>query len=50
MTEYRALRSDVAYSAEYRPGEPNIGLYIRLFNIMLNIDLEGRIKSSTFRC
>ena len=50
MIEYRALHSDVAYSAEYRPGEPNIELYIRLFNIVLNIDLEGRIKSSAFSC
>ena len=31
------------YSAEYRPGEPNIELYIRMLNIALNIDLEGRI-------
>ena len=41
--EYRALHSDVEYSAEYRPGEPNIKLYIRMLNVALNIDLEGRI-------
>ena len=30
-------------SADYWPGEPNIELYIRMLNIVLNIDLEGRI-------
>ena len=40
---YRALHLVVEYSAEYRPGEPNIELYIQLLNIVLNIDLEGRI-------
>ena len=39
--EYRALHSDVEYSAKYRSGEPNIELYIRVLNIALNIDLEG---------
>ena len=39
--EYRALHSDVVYSAEYRPREPNIELYIQMLNIVLNIDLEG---------
>ena len=41
--DYRAVHSDVEYSAEYMPGEPNIELYIRSLNIALNIDLEGRI-------
>ena len=41
--EYRALHSGFEYSAEYRPGGPNIELYIRMLNIALNIDLEGRI-------
>ena len=41
--EYRALYLDVEYSIEYRPGGPNIELYIRMLNIALNIDLEGRI-------
>ena len=49
MTEYRALHSDIEYSAEYRPGGPNIELFIQMLNIMVNIDLEGRIYS-TFRC
>ena len=39
--EYRALHSDVEYSAQYRPGGPNVELYIRMLNIALNIDLEG---------
>ena len=39
----RALDSVVVYRAEYRPGGPNIELYIRMLNIELNIDLEGRI-------
>ena len=42
-TEYRALHSEVEYGAEYRPGEPNIEPYIRLLNIVLNVDLEGRL-------
>ena len=29
--------------AEYRPGELNAELYIRMWNIVLNKDLEGRI-------
>ena len=57
--EYRALHSVVEYSAEYRPGGPNYSefeysaeyrhegpnteLYIQMLNIVLNIDLEGRI-------
>ena len=41
--DYRAVHSDVEYIAEYMPGEPNKELYIRSFNIMLNIDLESRI-------
>ena len=40
---YRALHSDVEYSAEYRPGWPNIELYIQILNIVLNIDLDSRI-------
>ena len=36
----RALHSDVENSAQYRPREPNIELYIRMSNIVLNIDLE----------
>ena len=39
----RTLHSDVQYSAKYRPEGPNIELYIRMLNIALNIDLEGRI-------
>ena len=31
--DYRAPHWDVEYSAEYRPGEPNIELYIRSLNI-----------------
>ena len=42
-TEYRALYWDIEYSAEYRPGEPNVELYIQSLNIVLNIDLEDRI-------
>ena len=42
-SEYRALHSDVEYSAECRPGQPNTQLYIRMLNVALNIDLEGRI-------
>ena len=41
--EYRALHSVVESSAEYRPGEPNIELYIQMLNIVLSIDLESRI-------
>ena len=41
--EYIALHSDVEYNAEYRHREPNIELYIRMLNIVPNIDLEGRI-------
>ena len=37
------------YSAECRPGEPNIELYIRILNTVLNIDLESRIQNSTLR-
>ena len=40
--EYRTPHSDVEYS-EYRPGESNIELDIRMLNIALNIDPEGRI-------
>ena len=43
MAKYRDLHSDIEYSAEYRPGGPNIDLYIRRLNIVLNIDLEGRM-------
>ena len=42
-SEYRALHSDVEYCAEYRPGQPNMELYIRMLNIALNIDLESGI-------
>ena len=31
------------FSAEYRPGGPNIELFIRSLNIVLNIDVESRI-------
>ena len=41
--EYRALHSDVESSAEYRHAGPNIELYIRMLNIVLNIDLEKGI-------
>ena len=43
MTEYRAIHSDVESSAEYRPGKPDIELYIQMLNIVLNIDLDDRI-------
>ena len=43
MTEYIALHSAVEYSAEYKPGGPNIELYIQMLNKVLKIDLEGRI-------
>ena len=36
-----ALYSEFEYNDKYRSGEPNIELYIRLLNIVLNIDLEG---------
>ena len=39
--EYGALHLDIESSAERRPGGPNIELYIRMLNIVLNIDLEG---------
>ena len=45
MTEYRALHSDVEYSAEYRPGGPNLELYIGILNIMLNKDLESESRA-----
>ena len=41
--EYKALYSFVEYSTEYRPGDPIIEIYIQSLNIVLNIDLEGRI-------
>ena len=37
------LHSAVEYSAEYGPGGPNIELYIRSLNIVMNIDVESRI-------
>ena len=37
------LNWDSEYSAEYRPGDPRIEHYIQMLNIVLNIDLEGRI-------
>ena len=43
--EYRALQSHVGYCAEYKSGEPNIELYIR----MLNIYIEHYIKTSECR-
>ena len=52
MTEYRSLRMEFEYSAEYKPGELNIELqiqrlkmvlYIRMLNGVLNEDLESRI-------
>ena len=44
MTEYIDLHSELfEYKAECRPGGPNIELYIQMLNIVLNIDLEGRI-------
>ena len=46
--EYKALNSDVEYSAEYRYGEPNMEPYIRIYSIVLKIDFESRINSSTF--
>ena len=30
-------------SAEYKPGGRNIELYIQMLNMVLNIDLQGRI-------
>ena len=44
MTEYRALHSDVEYSADYRPGELNIELYIQMLNILLNIENYWRAE------
>ena len=41
--QYRALHSVFDSCAEYRPGEPNIEFYIQILNIVLNLDLEGRI-------
>ena len=41
--QYRALHSDFESGAEYRPGEPNIELYIQMFYLVLNIDLDSRI-------
>ena len=35
--------SEFEYSAEYRPEDPDIELYIRMFNIVMNIDVEDRI-------
>ena len=46
--EHRALHSDVENSAGNRPGGPNMELYIRMLNIVLNIELESRIWSCTF--
>ena len=43
QAEYRALHSDIEYSAECSPGSPNIELYIRSLNLMLNIYLDDRI-------
>ena len=40
-----ALLSDVEYSAEYRPEEQNIELYIRSSSIVLIIDLEGEYRA-----
>ena len=39
MTEYRALLSEFESSAEYRPKEPNIELYIGILNIVLNMSV-----------
>ena len=36
-------RNNAEYSAEYRPGGPNIEPHIRSLNIVLNIDLKDRI-------
>ena len=33
------------YSSKYRPGKPNIELYTRLLNIVLNIDLESEYRA-----
>ena len=41
MTEYSVLLWDFEYSSEYRPGSPNIEVYIRSLKIALNIDLES---------
>ena len=35
--EYRALHWDFKNSVEYRPGAPNIELFTRSLNIVLNI-------------
>ena len=45
MAEYRTLHSVFECSAEYRPGEPNIELYIQLFNLVLNIDLRAEYRA-----
>ena len=42
-TEYRALHSEFECSAEYRPEETNLELFIFCLNTVLNIDLEDRI-------
>ena len=34
---------ELEYGAEYRPGGPNIELYLQSFNVVLNIDLESQI-------
>ena len=39
----KSQHSEFENSAEYIPGEPNIELYIQMLNMVLNIDLEGRI-------
>ena len=36
---------DIEYSSEYRPGEPNIKLYIRMLNVALNIDRRAEYRA-----
>ena len=45
MSEYKDLHSEFKNSAEYRPGEPNIELYIRNLNIVMNIDPESEHRA-----
>ena len=42
-TRISALHSDVEYSSEYRPEDPNRELYIPILNKVMKIDLEDRI-------
>ena len=45
MDEYSALHSGFEAFAEYRPGLPNIELYIHMLNIVLNIVLRAKYRA-----